>query len=584
MLLGAWGIRFDASIGEFYIEPARGFAAHSDITELLSPPECDDCLEIEVVDFQPEQHQVKAKLKLRNESELTVHDVRAIMLSKAAGLKLLNPDGYTGLWDDGGDLTINPFKAFATDQPDRTVLPGTGHARVCELYYPVFAALVHAVLVVDASWPGNCSEPYEIRNFQQETIYNLAGYTGLISIDVFDWQDDVESVVIDASEVTGKEFNAFAYSAANMWETVIESQSPTPGTYECLVTAVSAGSEIPLYDHVEITVMPLPVDVDALFAEPSLGERNAVLADWAARDVAVHDYVLEGQAFYPDNSTLMVVSHTLSGERHYGAIRIPPGTYEPDSLPVLIKTHGGGEGTGDFAFSPSGIIGDYFIQVLPTFRGEPLYITIGPLVGIYQSEGHSNAYDTDADDTIALLSVCLENVEAADETRIAIAGGSRGGGTALRAKVRDDRILAAVSFAAATDFFAGHVKAAVIAHLLDSEFPGTNPVENGVIEEVVDPILQGEMSIEAGRRLMLLGSPAYFVEYLPRVQVHHGALDLIVPVEQGDSLQNQMNLAGITAPDYEYFRYETGTHDTSTYTGYTVKYLELLTYVLEYEG
>lgn len=73
---------------------------------------------------------------------------------------------------------------------------------------------------------------------------------------------------------------------------------------------------------------------------------------------------------------------------------------------------------------------DKFIVVIPSFRGQQL------IVGgkKYQSDGNvSDAFDGATTDVLAFLNVALETFGRADESRIAIYGGSRGGTVALLA-------------------------------------------------------------------------------------------------------------------------------------------------------
>lgn len=580
-LLGIWDMQIDISNLTASIKPLRQSESRYNITGLLLPPACNDCVTVKLLDIDFDVHILTATLELRNPTQLTAYDARCIVYTDNYGHRLINDDGWSGLWDRAGGSDINPFKAFAKEDIQRAFNGGASYTEMFYIHFPSPPNYWAITYAIDVSWPENTLEPYEITNYSQEIIYNTPGSTGNIFIDIHDWQDDVDFVTLEAPQITGEESNIFTHLGGNTWTVEIENANGVPGgLYECMVGASSYGVQHTLYDFVNIVITNHLPDLDALFAPPTHDELAMVISEWESRDVSVHNYQLEGQAENPDGSQLMVVSHTVEGERHYGAIRIPPGTHQPGSLPVLVITHGGSDGTSNLAFHQNSFIGDNFIQVLPSFRGEPLIIYGGPLEGTYNSEGESNGYDTDADDTIALLNLCLEHVLEADESRMAVMGGSRGGGTALRVKVRDNRILGAIDIAGATDFFSDQTHAAALKHINDPSFLGNNPIEQGIIAKIIDPLLSGELDIPTARHMMLLASPRYFAEYMPRVQVYHGALDEVVPVEQSDNLAKQMANLGISTPEFEYFRYENGTHDPSTFPGYFTRVEFFLTWIL----
>ena len=54
--LGIWEIRFDPAVPELTFEPAHHAMAHYNITAYITPPQCEDCLEIEVLELKPADH------------------------------------------------------------------------------------------------------------------------------------------------------------------------------------------------------------------------------------------------------------------------------------------------------------------------------------------------------------------------------------------------------------------------------------------------------------------------------------------------------------------------------------------------
>ena len=137
----------------------------------------------------------------------------------------------------------------------------------------------------------------------------------------------------------------------------------------------------------------------------------------------------------------------------------------------------------------------------------------------------------------------------------------------MRMKVRDGRVDGVIDFYGATNYYAESIKAACAAYLTDPAFQGNNPLEHLAITTIVEPLVSGTINIIEARHTLLLPSPIFFCGHLPRIQVHHGTNDPIVPVVQSDMLEYYLSNIGITSPDFEYFRYEGGVHNHDSLTG-----------------
>ncbi len=582
-ILGAWNVSYDIADLSARAVPLHVGQVHYQIVNMLMPPACSNCLVVDVYGFNLETRTLSVFLTLRNPSTLDAYDVRCIVHTDDFGHEVLNADGWTGLWDKPGGGSINPFIAYAKDSPTRKFESHGTFNELINIKVPDPPEYNEITYVIDASWPDNCVEPYMIENFTQEQVIDITGASGIVRLDVFDWQDDVTDVALTLPEVIGPDSLHLTYVAGSTWEgTLVNATSAPAGHYRALVTASSAGAtSAKLYDYVTLAIVESPIDLDALFAPPTEQELEEVRLNWESRDLGVHDYAIVGIDVKEDGSRMYLVSQRIHGELHYGLVMIPPGTHAPHSLPILLLTHGGVWGTGDTSLHRSGYVLENFIQVAPSFRGEQVVIYEGPLEGIYQSEGVSDVYDGDADDTISMLNLVLEELPSADGSRIAVSGGSRGGGTALRTKVRDDRVTAAIDFFGATNYFVPQLRQAAEHHLIDKTYLGDDALEQGIIGKVIIPLLQGYSTITGARRKMIRGSPVFFAENLPRVQVHHGALDPVVPVHQSDSLDDMMTLLGITAPDYVYYRYPNGEHTKESLPGASDRALELLMWVVD---
>ena len=281
-----------------------------------------------------------------------------------------------------------------------------------------------------------------------------------------------------------------------------------------------------------------------VLADPSPQEITDVLSglrrlDLTPRDVVIHDSIL-----LSNSNRLYVLSHKVEDRTHYGAIIIPP-TNNSRKLPIIVFATGGDGMHKEFNISkdfnhpavqfPSFLGGELdkkFIVAIPSFRGQRLII--GDRT--YQSEGDvSDAFDGATTDALAFLNVTLETFQPADENRIAIYGGSRGGAVALLASARDQRIKRTIAVAAPTDMKA-------LYQLYPDQFKLL----------FFNDLLSGKITESEARRKFISISPIYFTKELPLVQLHHDQHDPFVPVDFAKRLSNDMTVNGGSLDSYFY--------------------------------
>ena len=326
----------------------------------------------------------------------------------------------------------------------------------------------------------------------------------------------------------------------------------------CLLALVLVGC-----DNTGSNEEELLVDIESLFLPPTASELATIQADWAGRDVSAQGVEVlaedvESFVGFPE-SRVQIVSHTVTGLSHVGAIVVPTGAQE-SSLPVLVYNHFGDEGVdldatlGLISFGLTGINSDY-ILVVPAFRSETLTYNGQD----YTAEGPQSPWDFDVDDSIALLNVALEMVPEADDSRIGVLGVSRGGGVSLLMAARDPRIDVVVEYFGPTDFLVGSAVETTEEALRGDarDLPGIDYLNNTFLF----PYQQGILSLEDMRREYIRRSPVYFVDDLPLVQVHHGNQDDIVPVDHATSLEMALSASSKPASEYEVYLYPTAGHD-----------------------
>ena len=273
---GQWTFDFDLENMKATVTPERVSEHHYNITGRLPAPT------IKVNSFDPTTKIIDADVTIRNPYGFAGYDIRGIVYTDNIGHMLTNADNWTNLFDIPGGKDVNPFRAFAKDVPNRQFAAYGQHTEKFMIYLPPDPSPVH--YAVEASLPLNCEEPYLINNFIQTPIFENIGSSCDIGIDVFDWQDNVSDVALDAQLLTGEPVTHMVYQGGNTWGATIYNQTGLPvGTYEFPVSAVASDSgSLALYDFVNITVTKSITKTEWVFLV-YLHESN--LYDYAIQDI-----------------------------------------------------------------------------------------------------------------------------------------------------------------------------------------------------------------------------------------------------------------------------------------------------------
>ena len=167
-------LEFDRATKEITLIPDRNAIAHFNVTNLVRPPMCNDCLRIKVKSWDDGQKELLLSVYLKNPLPLlTGYDPRLILDTKIPGYIVADtetglPDGYTTLWGDGIGDARNSFYAFLKNEAStqRACPPLSTITEEMLFHYVSDLNFSNVKVIIDASWPSNCAEPYGITGLQ----------------------------------------------------------------------------------------------------------------------------------------------------------------------------------------------------------------------------------------------------------------------------------------------------------------------------------------------------------------------------------------------------------------------------------
>jgi thiol-disulfide isomerase/thioredoxin len=193
---GAFDLAMDTQTGTAQIVWNREAEAHFNITKMMQPPNCSNCIVIASQSYDAASHKFTVQLNFRNPTSGTGYDVRAVLSSTGGDKFLLNADGVTSVW--GAPMQ---YRAVNVDA-ERTFGPGETHGRVFEFYMPAGENFKTVTYLIDASYPSYVLEPLAEQS-KADPVVNNNFSTTFIQCYVWDHQNDLKSVLVDLMPLGG---------------------------------------------------------------------------------------------------------------------------------------------------------------------------------------------------------------------------------------------------------------------------------------------------------------------------------------------------------------------------------------------
>ena len=278
---GYYTLIVDPAVPSVEIAESRLAAGHLNVKPFVSPPACTDCLT--VTPTGPFAGNIlPLEITLKNPKPITGFDVRGIIISNDIGVGLANADDYTMLFDDGGAVILNPYKAYAKINPDRSFGPGEIYIEHYDLWLASFGKIAVIDYAIDASWPSRAKEPYQV---DAPVIGGDIDSTGQnmvpITIDIYASGNDVTEVWFNCSSMGFAGELPLTFVSGNTWSINFKNTPmAVEGQYTCIVRASTASSANYLYDYFTITVVP---------GTPMVSLANDVQPIFDAKCVDCHD-------------------------------------------------------------------------------------------------------------------------------------------------------------------------------------------------------------------------------------------------------------------------------------------------------
>ncbi len=198
---GLWGIYawdYDEAARTIDAIPLRDVEMHVNVTGYLEPPECNDCLQIKVAGVENNPDDMWVYVTMRNPTMLDAYDVRGIFLDENEQILLMDPTARTPVWDWHYPKWHNAFHPFMRYHPERKFGQGIQTMVTYRLRLPASPNFNSVRYIVDASWPGNCKEPYEFPTINSTGPLGTLGSSKTnLACTLLDWQLDPAGVQID---------------------------------------------------------------------------------------------------------------------------------------------------------------------------------------------------------------------------------------------------------------------------------------------------------------------------------------------------------------------------------------------------
>jgi len=247
---GAYEIAWDVESGTAGLSERSAELAlrHFKVSYFLNSPWCSDCIDIDVLENNFELGTGTFNVTLKNPTALNGYDVRGMLrISHTDSLRMLNPDGYSNLFEDPSYISPAPFKTYVENMPDHRFNSWDSNTATFELKTQPGTTLSTFTFLVTAGHPSPAGDVSYIGEFRQSGQLKSGGGTAHVSFNIQDLQDDIGGVLLHAGPVGGGDI--WMMPVGGRFEASLINSVTAPGMYELKVDAYSPNFQNAVTSH-----------------------------------------------------------------------------------------------------------------------------------------------------------------------------------------------------------------------------------------------------------------------------------------------------------------------------------------------
>jgi len=251
-LLGVYTMKFDLDSMTATVEPDRDVLFHLNVKPYIPAPT------IKIISWDPVNEAISVDVTVRNPYNVTGYDVRLIIYTDNIGHTLINDDNWTSLYDIAGGMNFNPFKAYAIKETKRQFV--AYYSEKVRLLIRLPGGNPYVKFAIDASYPGNCVEPYEILNFTQGELFDKKNSTAPVSFYVNRWDPLATlSAWIECPDIFGSVIMQMPPPGGNHFQgNIVNYEGADAGEHMGWIKSKTNYSDLYLYEVIKIDVHVYP--------------------------------------------------------------------------------------------------------------------------------------------------------------------------------------------------------------------------------------------------------------------------------------------------------------------------------------